>query len=156
MAGPMSGAGFKSLYGRKGYRPQSVLKRSIGEVKAGKAISSGSFNNFPAIIAAFPDICDDIVIETTEELAILALGKAPVGPTGELSIEHKIKHRRTPKGSNGRIDFTAKSEGDHLYPWYVEVGTTDTAAQPFVVPAVVEMRTRFHGRLREIESRLPG
>lgn len=142
-------------YGRKGYRPQSILKRDIGRVTAGGTPTGGSFNNIPAIIAAFPEVCADIVIESTEEFLALAQAKAPRGATGDLSTEAKITYRDAKGGVMARVDFTAKSEVDHLYPWYVEVGTVDTPAQPFVVPAIVAERPLFHARLRALESRLP-
>lgn len=142
-------------YGRKGYRPQSVLKRAIGEVKGGGAPSSGSFNNIPAIIAAFPIAAANIVIESTEEFVAMAQARAPRGPTGDLATEVKTTYRDSKGGVMARVDFTAKSEGDHLYPWYVEVGTVDTAAQPFVVPSIMDERHLFHARLRDLESRLP-
>jgi hypothetical protein len=144
-------------YGRKGYRRQSVLKRAIGEVKAGGAPSSGSFNNIPAIIAAFPVECAEIVFESAAELIAFADARAPRGETGKLATEVKTSVRDTKGGVTVRIEWVAASDaaGLHKYPWYVEVGTVDTAAQPFVVPSIMDERHLFHARLRDLESRLP-
>lgn len=157
----MTPAELAKFYGRKGYRPQSVLKRAIGVVgaNAGTGPTGGGFNNIPAIIAAFPEIAADIVIESTEEFVAMAQARAPRGPTGELSTEAKITYRDSKGGVMARVDFTATSEvrgqDKHLYAWYVEVGARRRPAQPFVVPSIMDERRLFHGRLRDLESRLP-
>lgn len=145
---------------RAGYRPQSVKKRDIGRVGAGNTATGGFFNNLPAIIAAFPEVCAEIVIESTQELIAFAEQKAPRGETGKLATETRVTYRDAKGGVMARVDWTATDPSStnpkHRYPFYQEVGTRDTAAQPFVVPAIVAERPRFHARLRDLERRLPG
>ena len=143
--------------GRKRYRPQSIRRREIGRVGAGKTSTGGFFNNIPAIIAAFPVEVGNIVIETTEEEFVpRAQAKAPRGETGRLRVEVNTRFRNAKGGVMARVDFDAGEDEGHEYPFYVEVGTVDTPAQPFVVPSIEETRPVFHQKLRGLEGRLPG
>jgi hypothetical protein len=143
--------------------PSRQRRGPIGSVGPGR-----SFNHFPAIMKAFPDVIGDIIVETTEAIGDDAAARAPVGearpdapPPGTLRASKKTRYGRDRGGHivSGRIDFKAKdptpADPSHLYPFYVEVGTHDTAAQPFLVPAVVEHRSGFLGELGDLESRLP-
>lgn len=81
----------------------------------------------------------------TEELAAAMRGNAPVD-TGELvdSI-----HAET-SGSEGQVVVDA----DHAGP--VEFGTSTTPAQPYIEPAVEQVRQSFPQRVRdEVRSELP-
>lgn len=153
---------WSKFYGRKGYRPQSSLNRAIGKVntggQVGRALGPGFFNNFPAIAAALPDALSDIVIETTESLVSRASAKAPVGETGQLRDAWQVtyRHRRTDGNVvSGRIQSIALNDDGDFYGFYVEVGTTFSRAQPFLVPALVEERPEFVARLQGLEARLP-
>lgn len=148
----------------------------IGVIKAGRR----DFNNFPAIIAAFPDALSAIVAETTDELGIKAAERAPVQPgragaravrpsdpapgTLKASAKTKIYRRRaTDLVVTGRVDFLARDRRGHRYAKPVETGSirrTKTGlrkvqAEPFLVPTLMELRKVFVERLSGLESRLP-
>jgi hypothetical protein len=80
-----------------GGRPKRRRSDPIGMISVKKGRAEGrSFNNFPAIIAAFPEVVSDIVRETTEHLGVLAAALAP---------RQGSAHGR-PHGSwNGRASF---------------------------------------------------
>lgn len=128
-------------------RPKRRRVDPIGQIKPGRA-----FNNFPAIMAAFPEAVSAIVVETTNELgryaAILApvqgasRGRAPgmwngrrdVAP-GTLKRSMRIrfaKRRGTDITLTGRVDFKAKDptarEPNHSFAKAVEVGSVRTNA----------------------------
>lgn len=148
-----------------GYRPQSRRKQAVGTIGAGR-----SFNNLPAIIAAFPDAISSIIRETTEDTAREAQSRAPLGTRAEgghkpgtLRASMKTRYsRRRADGMvlSGRIDFKAKdptrADAKHLYAWYVEWGTVHQPAQHFLLPAVTNNRPRFLAKLGKLEQRLPG
>jgi len=141
----------------KGYRPQSVSRRTIGTVKAGR----GAFNLFPAIADAFPGALSDVVTEVTDAIAQDASSNAPVEAEkrypsdpepGTLRDSWDVKLRNsktTGEIVTGRVEFKAP------YAFYVEVGTVHTRAQPFLVPAVMRGRALFNGLVEKLESRLP-
>ncbi len=126
-----------------GSRPGRVRTDPIGRVTPGK-----SFNHFPQIIAAFPEAISEIVIETTEHLAVIAQALAPqqgqsrgrppgswngrrdVAP-GTLRRSEKVRfyrRRGTDITLSGRIDFKAvdptAKEPNHSFAKAVEVGST--------------------------------
>lgn len=153
---------------RRGRRlPTSVKPREIGSVLATPGSGRGEtrglreFNNLPRIIEAFPEACASIVEETAADVATDATSDAPIGPTGRLRRSARIRKLRvSSRGFMQRIDFRVErapgEEGRaHQYPFYVEVGTADTPAQPFVVPAIMKNRPRFTDKLRRLEDRLP-
>jgi hypothetical protein len=160
---PFATTQLAKLYGKKGYRQQSVLNRNIGAVNMGgankKALAAGGFfNHFPEIAAAFPDALSAIVVETTNSLRDRASVKAPVGETGNLRDQWKVTFRHRSSDGNvvsGRIQSTAVNENGDEYGFYVEVGGVRGAAQPFLVPALQEERPAFVNRLLHLESRLP-
>lgn len=139
-----------------------------------------SFNNFPAIIAAFPNELSAIVAQTTDDLGILARMHAPVQPgrpgaravrrsdpppsTLKESATTKVFYRRaTDAVKTGRVMFTAKDRRGHLYAKPVETGSLRKSkrglrrveAHPFLVDAIVTMRPVFVDRIMHIETRLP-
>jgi hypothetical protein len=174
-------------------RPKRRRSDPIGMISVKKGRQEGrSFNNFPAIIAAFPQAVSDIVIETTEALGALAAEKAPeqgqsrgrapgswngrrdVAPgTLKRSMRTRFfKRRGTDLVMTGRVDFKAvdptKKDPKHTFAKAVEVGSVRTNAsigkgsghyavpeEPFLVPAIVEMRPVFVANLKTLESRLP-
>lgn len=152
----------KRLYGKKGYRPQSVLNRPIGEVRLsrGRQEAKGvAFNDFPEIGDRLPAILADIVVETTEAVARAADDKVPVGETGALKASQQVRYtkaRRTGQIVTGRIDYNPEDPpgSKHYYGFYVEVGTVKSRAQPFLVPAVMGERDEFNRKLRNLEDRL--
>jgi hypothetical protein len=157
----------------------------IGEIKFGKGRVEGRpFNNFPAIMAAFPEAISDIVRETTVELGTLSAASAPVqghsrgrrwrrgdpepGTLGRSMRIRFFKRRGTDITLTGRVDFKAKHptrrDPTHGFSKAVEVGSTRrrrsgghyrVPAEPFLVPIVVLLRPWFINRLKGLESRLP-
>lgn len=133
-----------------GARPKRVRTDPIGTV-GGRGLGL-SFNNFPAIIAAFPAAISDIVVETTEHLSVLAVAKAPqqgqsrgrppgswngrrdVAPgTLRRSMKTRFyKRRGTDIVLTGRVDFKAvdptAKEPNHSFAKAVEVGSVRTNA----------------------------
>lgn len=146
-----------------------------GQINQGR-----SFNNFPAIIAAFPNELSAIVAQTTDDLGILAALKAPVQPgrpgargvrrsdtaPGTLKRSKKVKvfrRRATDAVVTGRVDFEAKDRRGHRYAKPVETGSLRKSkrglrrveAHPFLVDAIMVLRPVFVDRIMHIESRLP-
>ncbi|MHB8398432.1 MAG: hypothetical protein ACYDCI_05785 [Candidatus Limnocylindrales bacterium] len=151
----------------------------IGKIGQGR-----SFNHFPAIIAAFPKELSAIVTETTDDLGILSASLAPVQANprkgdpapGTLKGSEKTKVFYRGSGDSvvtGRVDFMAKTPSGHRYAHPVETGSirrgghrgrnnptgsatlTKVKAEPFLVPAIVELRPVFIERLSGLEGRLP-
>ena len=167
-----------AMAGVAGASRRRVRNDAIGAIRPGK-----SFNNFPAIIAAFPRELSEIVEETTEHLADLAEAAAPIQPTrgrpwhrgdvapGTLRKSRKtrfFKRRGTDLVLTGRVDFKAiapsRKDAKHTFAKAVEVGATRRTkggryyripAQPFLVPSVIHERPVFIARLMDLESRLP-
>lgn len=167
-----------AMAGVAGASRRRVRHDAIGEIKPGRA-----FNNFPAIMAAFPEAISEIVKDTTEHLADLAEAAAPIQPTlgrpwhtgdvepGTLRESRKtrfFRRRGTDITLTGRVDFKAidpsKNDAKHTFAKAVEVGATRRTkrgryyrirAQPFLVPAVIHERPVFIARLMDLESRLP-
>lgn len=138
-----------ALVTRRGRR-----RRSIGTIRP----EAGAFNHFAAIAQAFPGALEDIVRETTEALGEKAVNLAP-RRTGHLATSKQTHyHRRESQVISGRVEFYATDPSGrrpaHEYAFYVEVGTVDTPAQPFVVPAIMEERGEFRSKLLALESRL--
>ena len=142
------------------YRAQSVKNRRYGQIGSNKM-----WNDFPKIIANWTPALSTIVVETTEDLADEADAAAPVGHQleprpGNLKVSLKKRYFRNSDGgvATGRIEFDArdpnKRDPYHLYAFYVEVGTSHTSAQPFLLPAVVHNRPIFMAKLGDLESRL--
>lgn len=98
-----------------------------------------SFNHLARIAAALPSVLEDIEAETAEAVAAKARRRVPID-TGELRDSIHVE------GTDVVVD------ADHALP--VEVGTVDTAAQPFLTPAAESERAPFHRRLRSVEARL--
>jgi hypothetical protein len=142
-----------------------------GVIKAGKA-----FNHFPAIIAAFPDACSAIVIETTEELGAVAQALAPTQQDprrgdpapGTLKASKKTSYFRR-KGSDlvvtGKVSFPATDPRGHRYAKPLETGSVRRTRHGLIrvrkgsgwlVDSIVAERRAFLGRLGDLESRLPG
>ena len=137
---------------RPSYRPQSISKKAIGSVTPG-----GYFNHFPMIAAAFPEVLSEIVVETAGDVVDKAAGRVPV-LTGKLRDSARTRlYRRASDGNviSARIDWMAKNEEGAPYGFFVEVGTVDTPAHPFVVPTIQEERGEFVGKLQGLEARLP-
>lgn len=134
-------------------RPRRRRSDPIGMISVKRGRQEGrSFNNFPAIIAAFPEAISDIVIETTEHLGVLAAAKAPVqgqsqgrGPgswngrrdvapgTLQRSMRTRFfKRKGTDIVQTGRVDFKAvdptAKEPKHSFAKAVEVGSVRTNA----------------------------
>lgn len=160
---PMAASRFRQTYGKKGYRPQSVLKRSIGEVmlKRGRQEAAGvDFNLFPALGDALPEVVSEIIVETTESVAGKADAKVPVR-TGRLKASQRVRYSRSKATGTvitGRIDYKAidptENEPKHEYGFFVEVGGARGAAQPFLLPALISERQPFNARFRDLEKRL--
>lgn len=139
-----------------------------------------SFNHFPEIIAAFPNVLSAIVAETTDDLGILAKTLAPTQPgfswarpprpsdpaPGTLKGSEVTKVFR--RGASdlvvtGRVSFDAKDRRGHRYAKPVETGSLRRSrrglrrvqAHPFLVDAIVVMRPQFIRRLEGLEARLP-
>lgn len=165
---------------------QFVTSNIAGQVKRPRpgprgSINQGrSFNNFPAIIAAFPNVLSEIVAETTDDLGLLAAILAPVQPgrpgarrprssdptPGTLKRSGKIKvfrRRASDVVVTGRVDFEAKDRRGHRYAKPVETGSLRRSkrglrrveAHPFLVDAIVTLRPVFVSRIASLESRLP-
>lgn len=157
----MSKAANQSLYKHRGYRPQSVLKKPLGEIrlKRGRMEAQGvNFNLFPEIGAAFPFILGNIVIETTMGVAARADANVP-DKTGRLRESQHIRYstaRNTGAVVTGRIDYNPEDPdgSKHYYGWYVEMGTVKTKAQPFLLPALMAERSEFNRRLRDLDHYL--
>lgn len=144
------------------YRPQSFRNRRYAAI----APPRGAFNHFPEIIAEFSDVLSAIVVETTEAIAKEADAAAPVGSRfsrpapGTLKLSETTRYFKNRDGGvvSGRIEFKAKEPNArdpyHLYAFYVEVGTSHTAAQPFLLPAVMRERQTFNAKLGDLEKRL--
>jgi hypothetical protein len=133
-----------------GGRPKRIRQDPIGTI-GGKGLGK-SFNNFPAIMKAFPLAISDIVIETTEELGRYAVAIAPeqgqsrgrppgswngrrdVAPgTLKRSMKTRFyKRRGTDITLTGRVDFKAvdptAKEPNHSFAKAVEVGSVRTNA----------------------------
>jgi HK97 gp10 family phage protein len=159
----MTGSRFRSLYGQRGYRPQSVLNRSLGDIKLSGSRAEGAgvpFNLFPYLGDRVPQALGEIVVETTEIVARNADAKVPV-LTGRLKASQRVRYsrsRQTGAVVSGRIDYKAidptANEPKHEYAFFVEVGTSKTRAQPFLLPALIEERQMFNYKCRTLESRL--
>lgn len=130
-------------------RPRRQRSDPIGMISVKRGRAEGrAFNNFPRIIAAFPDAVSDIVAETTEHLGALAAGNAPQQGSargrahgswngrpdvavGTLSRSMKTRLYRR-RGSDlvmtGRVDFKAvdPSGSKHTFAKAVEVGSVRT------------------------------
>lgn len=151
------------LYGKRGYRRQSELKRAYGDIslKRGRQEAEGvEFNRFPEIADRLPFVLGEIVVETTVAVFRKSQGKVPVltGTLKESGTVRYFKSRKTGQIVTGRIDYNPKdptsNDPKHTYGFYVEVGTHNTAAQPFLLPSLIEERSSFNQRLRDLESRL--
>jgi len=147
-------------------RPRRQRSDPIGMISVKRGRAEGrSFNNFPAIIAAFPEACSDIVKETTEHLGVLAAAKAPVQgeargrPPGSWNGRRDVapgtlqrsmrtrffKRKGTDMVQTGRVDFKAvdptAKEPRHSFAKAVEVGSVRTnrsigkGAGHYAVPA---------------------
>ncbi len=154
----MAASRARALYGRKGYRPQSQLNRSYGDImlKRGRQEAAGvPFNLFPQIGAHLPFILGDIVRETTENIAAKANASAPVR-TGRMRDSQRVRYSHGKSGAivSGRIDYKAidptAKEPKHEYAFLV-----NTRAQPFLLPALIDERSEFNRKLRNLESRMP-
>lgn len=140
-----------------------------GVIKPGKA-----FNNFPAIIAAFPEACSEIVVETTEELGAVAQALAPTiqhqrrgdPAPGTLKRSKRTRYYRSRASAlvvTGRVEFPATDPRGHRYAKPLETGSIRRTkrglirvkARPFMVDALVAERVAFIRRLGTLESRLP-
>lgn len=120
----------------------------IGMISLKRGRAEGrAFNNFPAIMAAFPDAVSDIVRETTEHLGVLAAAAAPVQgqsrgrPPGSWNGRRDVapgtlqrsmrtrfyKRRGSDLVLTGRVDFKAvdptRKEPRHSFAKAVEVGS---------------------------------
>lgn len=163
-----------------------VTSNIAGQVKRPRpgprgSINQGrSFNNFPAIIAAFPNELSEIVAQTTDDLGILAQLLAPTQPgfpgarppkssdptPGTLKRSRKTKIYRARASDmvvTGRVEFAAKDRRGHRYAKPVETGSLRRTkkglkrvrAHPFLVDALVTMRPVFIRRIQGLEARLP-
>lgn len=134
-----------------GGRPKRVRQDPAGTI-GGKRALRQQFNNFPAIARAFPGALSDIVVETTDELAVVAAGRAPVQgqsrgraygswngrpdvAPGTLRRSVKVrfaKRRGTDLVVSGRVDFKAvdptAKEPNHSFAKAVEFGSVRTNA----------------------------
>lgn len=137
-----------------GARPKRRRNDPIGTIGTyrGKGGILRSFNGFPAIMRAFPEAISDIVVETTEHLAVLAVAKAPQQgqsrgrphgswngradvASGTLRRSAKVRFAKR-RGSDivltGRVDFKAKDptakEPNHSFAKAVETGSVRTNA----------------------------
>lgn len=133
------------------------------------------FNNFPAIIAAFPEACSAIVIETTEEWGSVAQALAPTlqnprrgdPAPGTLKASKRTRYYRrrgTDMVVTGRLEFPAVTPTGHRYAKPLETGSIRRTRHGLIrvkkgsnwfVPAGVAERRAFYRRLGTLESRLP-
>lgn len=158
----MTKSKFRQVYGKRGYRPQSVLKKPLGQIKLGKNRAEGQgvpFNLFPQIADRLPGILGDIVVETTVAVAAGADSKVPVGKTGALKKSQAITYFHSRENGaivTGRVAYDPEDPpgSGHFYGFYVEVGGARGAAQPFLIPALIAERSEFNQKLRNIEDRL--
>lgn len=138
-----------------GGRPKRRRSDPIGMISVKRGRAEGrAFNNFPAIMRAFPEAVSAIVAETTVELGVMAAGKAPVQggsnsrgrPVGswngrkdvasgtlQRSMRTRLFHRRgTDIVLTGRVDFKATDptakDPKHTFAKAVEVGSVRTNA----------------------------
>ena len=109
-----------------------------------------SFNHFPEIAAMWPAVMADIEAESAQLLLDRAVAKAPVA-TGELAASGHLE----PGADGTDVVFDAVNEEGTPYAGFVELGTVDTPAQPFLLPASLETEPDFLGQLETLESRLP-
>lgn len=100
-------------------------------------------NRFPELARKLPQAARQIVTETTAEVEEYAKTVVPVD-TGALraSIQSEVT------GTEGTV-YT-----DQSYAEFVEFGTVNMAAQPYMTPAGEAARQGFDRKLRDLESRL--
>lgn len=160
---------------------QIRLKGGRQEYRRANAMA---FNRLPEIIKAFPAALSSIVKETTEELGQVSQAFAPVqgeehsvsGLTGRPphagdpapgtlrdSMRTTYFNRRgTDQVITGKVSFDAKDRRGHRYGRPVESGSIRRGrkglyrvpARHFLIPAVIEVRTRFIGKLASLEEYL--
>lgn len=162
-------------------RPKRRRSDPIGTI--GKNDIRKAFNNFPQIMAAFPEAVSEIVVETTVHLGQAAEAGAPVQgqargrawrrgdpPPGTLrrSMKTRLFHRRgTDIVLSGRVDFKAtqptRRNPKHGFSKPVEVGSDRVSPsgrsyrvpnEEFLVPAIIHERPMFIARLKGLEGRL--
>jgi HK97 gp10 family phage protein len=161
LAGVSGAQRYNRLYKGKGYRRQSDQhpQPSLGDIalRPGRAEGEGvAFNLFPQFAAWLPRALAGVVVETTEAVARRATEKVPER-TGTLKASQHIrfsKSKQTGQIVSGRIDYKAvdptAKEPNHEYAFFVEVGTHNTKAQPFLIPALIAERPEFNRRVREL------
>ncbi len=141
-----------------------------GIIKPGKA-----FNNFPAIIAAYPEAVSSIVRESTELVGNVAQALAPTlqnprrgdPAPGNLKRSKKTRYYRR-RGSDlvqtGRVEFPATDPRGHRYAKPLETGSIRktrrglirvTKGRGWLVDAIMGVRPVFMRKLHDLESRLP-
>lgn len=81
-----------------------------------------------------------------DEIVEEAIREAPVGETHTLASPQTIKKIR---GADGETNVVAETQGKP-YPSWVEHGTFEQQAQPYMWPAYRKAKTRFFKRIRGI------
>jgi len=140
-----------------------------GVINPGKA-----FNNFPAIMAAFPEALSAIVRETTEELAAVATAMAPTQQNprrgdpvpGNLKASVRTRYY-TRRGSDmvqtGRAEWRAEDPRGHRYAKPLETGSIRRTRRGlrrvrkgsgWLVDAIVAERRAFRRKLGNLEALL--
>lgn len=137
--------------------------------------TKGAFNNFPAIIGAFPDALSAIVVTTTELLGEMAADDAPVlenprrgdPAPGNLKASKRTryyKRRGTDLVQTGRLEFPAVDPRGHRYAKPLETTSIRrtrrglirvTKGSGWLVRALQDVRPFFNRHLANLESRLP-
>ena len=102
-------------------------------------------NRFPQIKGAIRERVVKVVNETAQEVLSIAQQLAPVD-TGFLRASGHLEGDA--RGELQKVVFDAE------YAGYVEFGTSRSAAQPFLRPAVASIKSRFNRRAGQIRAGL--
>lgn len=141
-----------------------------GTITPGRA-----YNNFPAIIAAFPVELSEIVVETTELLGNVSQALAPTQQNprrgdpapGTLKRSKRTRYYRR-RGSDivqtGRVEYPAMDPRGHRYAKPLETGSIRRTRRGLIrvrkgsgwlVDSIMGVRPVFHRKLAALEARLP-
>lgn len=105
----------------------------------------------PAVIKAV----EVQLAKNADELVATAKGFAPVDE-GELRDSIEQRDTSEPGKPRRQVRVTAKDEKGRPYPRWVEHGTKDTPARPFLFPAYRLKRRRFKSRLTRAAKKAIG
>jgi HK97 gp10 family phage protein len=102
------------------------------------------YNHFDEIARRLPEATRAVVVETALEIEAMAKVYVPVD-TGTL----KNSIQSAPESDTVMVVYTPMD-----YSIFVEWGTVNAPAQPYLTPAAEQARPRFMAAMRDLESRL--